>query len=67
MATEPQTYADPIAAWHAALEEKMAKGMTRAAAISKTVAQQPELHRQYVAEYNRQHNPAAAARSARGF
>ena len=52
----PKSYDDPIAAWDAALQEKMTAGKSKADATRAIVAEQPELHQAYIAAYTAQYS-----------
>jgi len=46
---------DPIAAWDAAVAEKVQAGMSKTRAVSAVAAKDPELHQAYIEAYNAAH------------
>lgn len=48
----PSAAADPIGAWNAAIQAKLAAGRSRQQAIKQLVREEPELHQAYIAAYN---------------
>lgn len=53
---------DPIAAWNAAVEAKLAEGLNNAAAIKAVVQEDPDLHTAYLDAYN-ERNKASRKRA----
>ncbi len=45
--------------WNAAIVRHLARGMSRAKAVAKVAAEDPQLKAAYVAEFNRRPEPAA--------
>lgn len=58
-ASESESTSDPVAVWDEAVQGHIKAGMTKAAAIVKITAENPELHEAYIAAYNEQHGRGA--------
>ena len=56
---------DAIALWNEAIEDKRRAGRTKQQAVRELVAEQPELHQNYVEEHNRMHGPPSTFRGER--
>lgn len=56
---------DPIAQWEAAVSAEMARGKSKARAMSSVVAKNPELHAAYLEAYNAEHANARQHQSRR--